>query len=190
MKYLALKSSVAGANSYSNQLIDYAISKLGQNVEVLDLAKKPLPIFDEVAAKAWYNAPETEQEKSILALSDALIAKVKEVDHLIIGAPMYNFGIPVQLKSYFDLIARPNITFRYTAQGLEGLVQGKKATVIVSAGGVYDESNLVTQYVRTFLGFIGITDVQFVYVQGVGAGGEVAQKAVKDAQAKLDSIFA
>lgn len=188
---LVLKSSILGENSQSNHLADYAIEKLqGNHIVVRDLGKDQLPHFDAVAATAVRGEPKTEQEKQLLALSDELVAELKNADTIIIGAPMYNLNIPTQLKTYFDFIARPRVTFQYTANGPEGLVTGKKAIVLCAFGGLYDEENIVTQYMKTILGFIGVTDVQFVYAQGIGFGPEAIEKAQHSAKVKINDILA
>ena len=98
---------------------------------------------------------------------------------------MYNLGIPTQLKSYFDFIARPRVTFQYTANGPEGLLQGKKVIVLASFGGMYDENNNVTNYLKAILGFVGIADVQFAYAKGIGLGAEAIEKAQRQQEIKL-----
>ena len=111
---LVLKSSILADNSQTNQLSDYLVSKLGDNnnIVVRDLAKKPLPHFDATAATAVRGQPSTEAENALLALSDELVAEIQKADLVVINAPMYNFNIPTQLKSYFDFIARPRVTFQ------------------------------------------------------------------------------
>ncbi|SQC93347.1 FMN-dependent NADH-azoreductase [Cedecea neteri] len=105
---------------------------------------------------------------------------------------MYNFNIPTQLKNYFDLVARAGVTFRYTEKGPEGLVTGKRALVVTSRG--WDPqrhpTDLLVPYLNVFLGFIGITDVNYVFAEGFGYGPEVAAKAQTDAKAAIDSIVA
>jgi len=103
---------------------------------------------------------------------------------------MYNFNISTQLKNYIDFIARAGVTFRYTEQGPEGLVKGKRALVLTSRGGIHKDtpSDLVTPYLKLMLGFIGITDVEFVFAEGIGYGPEVAQKALQDAKAQLTQL--
>ena len=187
---LVLKSSISGNNSQTNQLVDYAVDKLqGNNIIVRDLSQQPLPYFDTVAAIAVRGEPKTIEEKQLLALSDELIEELKNAQTLIIGAPMYNLNIPTQLKSYFDFIARPSVTFQYTAKGPEGLLKGKKVIVLCAFGGLYDEENLVTQYMKSILGFIGITDVQFVYAQGIGLGAEAIEKAQSSAKNKINELI-
>ncbi|HCJ8170214.1 TPA: FMN-dependent NADH-azoreductase, partial [Escherichia coli] len=138
------------------------------------------------------DAPLTPRQQEALALSDELIAELKAHDVIVIAAPMYNFNISTQLKNYFDLVARAGVTFRYTENGPEGLVTGKKAIVITSRGGIHKDgpTDLVTPYLSTFLGFIGITDVNFVFAEGFAYGPEMAAKAQSDAKAAIDSIVA
>ncbi|PJG84042.1 FMN-dependent NADH-azoreductase [Caviibacterium pharyngocola] len=188
---LVLKSSILADNSQTNQLSDYFVSKL-QNANVVerDLAANPLPYFDGVTANALRGEPKTEQELALVALSDQLVAELKNADTIVINAPMYNFNIPTQLKSYIDFIARPRVTFQYGANGAEGLVTGKKAIVLAAFGGIHQgqATDLVTPYLKTFLGFIGITDVQFVYAEAIGFGPEAIEKAQTAAKAKIDQI--
>ena len=137
---LVLKSSISGNNAQTNQLADYVIEKLqGNNIVIRDLAQQPLPYFDATAATAVRGEPKNDEEKQLLALSDELVSELKNAETLVIGAPMYNLGIPTQLKTYFDFIARPRVTFQYTANGPEGLLKGKKAIVLCAFGGLYDE---------------------------------------------------
>lgn len=188
---LVLKSSILADNSQTNQLSDYFVSKLAdKNVVIRDLAANPLPHFDATAATALRGQPTSAEENALLALSDELVAEIKKADTLIINAPMYNFHIPTQLKSYFDFIARPRVTFQYTEKGPEGLLKGKKAVVLVAFGGFHQNqpTDLVTSYMRTILGFVGITDVQFVYVEGIGFGPEAIEKAQVQAKAEIDKI--
>jgi len=187
---LVLKSSILADNSQSNKLADYAIEKLqGNHIVVRDLAQNQLPQFDATAATAVRGEPKTDEEKQLLALSDELVTELKTADVVVIGAPMYNLNIPTQLKAYFDFIARPRVTFQYTENGPQGLLKGKKAIVLCTFGGLYDEKNIVTQYMKAILGFVGITDVQFVYAQGIGYGAEAIEKAQASAKAEIDKIM-
>ncbi|HCN5598926.1 TPA: FMN-dependent NADH-azoreductase, partial [Escherichia coli] len=163
-------------------------------ITVRDLAANPIPVLDGelVGALRPSDAPLTPRQQEALALSDELIAELKAHDVIVIAAPMYNFNISTQLKNYFDLVARAGVTFRYTENGPEGLVTGKKAIVITSRGGIHKDgpTDLVTPYLSTFLGFIGITDVNFVFAEGIAYGPEMAAKAQSDAKAAIDSIVA
>lgn len=188
---LVLKSSILADNSQTNQLSDYFVSKLAdKNVVIRDLAANPLPHFDATAATALRGQPTSAEENALLALSDELVTEIKNADTLIINAPMYNFHIPTQLKSYFDFIARPRVTFQYSEKGPEGLLKGKKAVVLVAFGGFHQNqpTDLVTSYMKAILGFVGITDVQFVYMEGIGFGPEAVEKAQAQAKAEIDKI--
>lgn len=188
---LVLKSSILGANSQTNQLSDYFINKLTKaNIVQRDLSANPLPHFDSTATTALRGQPTTDEENALLALSDELVSEIKNADVIVINAPMYNFSVPTQLKSYFDFIARPRVTFQYTEKGPEGLLTGKKAVVLAAVGGFHQNqpTDLVTAYVKTILGFIGITDVQFVYVEGIGFGPEAVVKAQNQAKVEIDKI--
>ena len=188
---LVLKSSILADNSQTNQLSDYFVSKLAdKNVVIRDLAANPLPHFDATAATALRGQPTSAEENALLALSDELVAEIKKADTLIINTPMYNFHIPTQLKSYFDFIARPRVTFQYSEKGPEGLLKGKKAVVLAAFGGFHQNqpTDLVTSYMKAILGFIGITDVQFVYVEGIGFGPETVEKAQAKAKAEIDKM--
>lgn len=190
---LVLKSSILADNSQTNQLSNYLVSKLNNaNVVERDLAANPLPHFDLTAVSALRGEPQNDQEKALLALSNELVDELKNADTIVINAPMYNFSIPTQLKSYIDFIARPGVTFQYSANGPEGLVKGKKAIVLCAFGGFHQgqPTDTITAYLTTFLGFIGITDVQFVYAEAIGYGPEYIEKAQAGAKAKIDEIVA
>jgi FMN-dependent NADH-azoreductase len=124
--------------------------------------------------------------------SDALIDELRRADVIVIGLPMYNFGAPSSLKAYFDHIARAGVTFRYTPQGPVGLLTGKKVYVFATRGGAYAGTPLDTQttYVRDFLRFIGIDDVEFVYVEGLSLGAEQKDAALAEARDVIDRITA
>ncbi|MGB8666574.1 MAG: FMN-dependent NADH-azoreductase [Serratia inhibens] len=190
-RILVLKSSILGDYSQSGKLVDFFVEQWREahpddTFTVRDLANPTLPELDgEVIG--GFNAgdnPLTPHQKETLALSDELIAELKSHDTLIIGAPMYNFNIPTQLKIYFDLVARAGQTFRYTSEGAEGLVTGKKAIVISSRGGIHADTptDLITPYLKLFLGFIGITDVEFVLAEGFAHGPDAAEKAAQDSR--------
>jgi len=194
-KVLILKSSILADYSQSNLLADFyaeqAIAK-GDTVTVRDLAANPIPVLDGelVGALRPSDVALTERQRDALALSDELIAELQAHDVVVLGAPMYNFNISTQLKTYFDLIARAGVTFRYTETGPEGLVIGKKAIVLSTRGGIHKDTptDLVTPYLALFLGFIGITDVQTILAEGIAYGPEVATKAIEDAKAAIKQI--
>jgi FMN-dependent NADH-azoreductase len=119
-------------------------------------------------------------QHAVVAYSDSLIDELKQADVIVLGLPMYNFGIPSQLKSYFDHIARVGVTFKYTETGPVGLLTGKKAFVFAARGGVYVGTPLDTQtsYVRDFLRFLGIIDVDFVYAEGTQSMGHAERESI------------
>ncbi|MCS2172841.1 FMN-dependent NADH-azoreductase [Scandinavium sp. TWS1a] len=198
-KVLVLKSSILAGYSQSGQLTDYFVEQWAEKhpadqITVRDLAAQPIPVLDGelVGAMRPGDAPLSPRQQEALALSDELIAELQAHDVIVIAAPMYNFNIPTQLKNYFDLVARAGVTFRYTENGPEGLVTGKRAVVVSSRGGIHKDTptDLLAPYMKLFLGFIGITDVNFVFAEGVAYGPEVAAKAQSDAKAAINSLVA
>lgn len=194
-KVLVLKSSILAGYSQSSQLADFYIEQAkaqDKEVTVRDLAANPIPVLDGelVGAMRPSDTPLSPRQQEALDLSDELIAELQAHDEVVIAAPMYNFNIPTQLKNYFDLIARAGVTFRYTEAGPEGLVKGKTAVVISSRGGIHKDTptDLLTPYVKLFLGFIGITDVEFVFAEGIAYGPEVASKATAEAKDAIKQI--
>ncbi|CNK13234.1 azoreductase [Yersinia enterocolitica] len=196
-KVLVLKSSILATYSQSNQLADFFVEQwqaahAGDEITVRDLAAQPIPVLDGelVGALRPSDVALTPRQQEALALSDELIAELQANDVIVMAAPMYNFNIPTQLKNYFDLIARAGVTFRYTEKGPEGLITGKRAIILTSRGGIHKDtpSDLVVPYLRLFLGFIGITDVEFVFAEGIAYGPEVATKAQADAKELLAQV--
>ena len=192
MNILQINSSARSIGSESTRLADAIVDKLKEatpsaQLTRRDLAVTPHPPIDEATLGALFTPAEqrTPAQAARVALDDALIAELLAADVIVIGSPMYNFGITVQLKSWFDAVARAGTTFRYTATGPEGLVSGKKVYVTLARGGFHKEggNDTQTQHLKTFLGFLGMTDVTFVYSEGLGMGPE----AVAIAQAKADA---
>ncbi len=191
-RVLALKSSILGDYSQSSKLLDAYLTKFNQDeLNVRDLAAEPLPVLDFSVATALRATEDlSEEQQKVVALSDELIAEVKAADTLVIAAPMYNFTIPTQLKNWFDLIARAGVTFKYTEAGVQGLIEGKKAVVITTRGGIHKDSatDNVTPYLKTILGFVGITEVEFVYAEALNMGEEPAAKGFESAKSQLEAI--
>jgi FMN-dependent NADH-azoreductase len=141
------------------------------NRDVAEAAPKPI---DQTWIGAAYTPEEalTAEQKAVLAHSEAMIAELVEADEIVIGVAMHNFSIPSTLKLWIDQIARRGKTFSYGANGPEGLLKGKKATILISTGGVYETGtpagamNFVEPYLRAVLGFLGITDITFVTAGG------------------------
>ncbi|EJR0681468.1 FMN-dependent NADH-azoreductase [Vibrio parahaemolyticus] len=191
-RVLALKSSILGDYSQSNKLVEDFIKNVDQDkLTVRDLAANPLPVLDFAVATALRATEDLSQEQQVVVdLSDTLIEEVKAADTLVIAAPMYNFTIPTQLKNWIDLIARAGVTFKYTESGVQGLIEGKKAIVVTTRGGIHKDSptDNVTPYLRTVLGFVGITDVEFVYAEALNMGEDAASKGISEAQSQLATM--
>ncbi|HCG7229989.1 TPA: FMN-dependent NADH-azoreductase [Vibrio parahaemolyticus] len=191
-RVLALKSSILGDYSQSNKLVEDFIKNVDQDkLTVRDLAANPLPVLDFAVATALRATEDLSQEQqAVVDLSDTLIEEVKAADTLVIAAPMYNFTIPTQLKNWIDLIARAGVTFKYTENGVQGLIEGKKAIVVTTRGGIHKDSptDNVTPYLRTVLGFVGIIDVEFVYAEALNMGEDAASKGISDAQSQLATM--
>lgn len=164
---LRIDSSARTEGSISRDLAGKIIDKLGADaVAVRDLAAEPLPQVDAdwIGANFTPKDDRSDAQAAKLALSDALIAEVQAADVLVIGLPIYNFGVPAALKAWADQVARAGLTFRYTENGPVGLLEGKRAIIAVASGGTEAGSpiDFATGYLKHFLGFIGITDVEFV----------------------------
>ena len=169
MTTLQLNTSLFGAGGQSTTLAAEFVARRGGKVIVRDLAKDPVPHLDAERFGAFLAKPEarTAEQQAVVDYSDALIAELREADSIVIGLPMYNFSVPSTLRAYFDHVARAGVTFKYTDKGPVGLLTGKKAYVFVTRGGVYGDDHIHTRYVRDFLAFIGITDIEFVYAEGL-----------------------
>ena len=159
-----------------------------------DLAQEPVPHLNAERFAALLSKPEarTAAQRAVLDYSNALIAELRQADVIVLGLPMYNFGLPSQLKSYFDHIARAGETFRYTQDGPVGLLTGKQAYVFAARGGLYAGTPLDTQtrYVRDFLGFLGIKQVEFVYAEGLAISPERKAAGLAEAAAKIEQLAA
>ena len=199
-KVLVLNSSALGGASVSNQLAQDALIELrtrdpGLIVTVRDLGANPIPHLDSDSATALRGAaPANEAQATAQELSDTLIAELKAADAIVIGAPMYNFGIPSTLKAWFDYVLRAGITFRYTEAGPVGLLEGKRAIIIESRGGYYSEGatkvlDSQEPHLRALLGFVGIKDATFIRVEKLAFGSEARQQALDEARAQLGQLL-
>jgi len=174
-KILVLKSSIMGEGSQTNRLIDVMLEHrkdqgLQDDITIRNLAEMNLPVLDLEIFQALRGAENNNQDiQRIVALSDELIAELKSADLLVVGAPMYNLNVPTQLKNWFDLVARARQTFRYTETYPQGLVEGVKAVVVSSRGGIHvgQDTEAVTPYLKAVLGLMGIHDVDFIYAEGL-----------------------
>jgi FMN-dependent NADH-azoreductase len=193
---LVLTSSSLGEASVSNELVRDAVSRLRSRDPALqivarDLGSSPVPHLTLDSATALRGGePANAAQEAALALSDELVAELEAADTIVIGAPMYNFGIASTLKAWFDYVLRAGITFRYTESGSEGLLEGKHAIVVESRGGLYSEGPAQAMdsqepHLRTLLGFMGITDVTFVRAEKLAFGAAFRDAAIEAARAQL-----
>jgi FMN-dependent NADH-azoreductase len=160
-----------------------------------DVGREIIPHLTEATVSAIRSLPNTPAGEATRGLSDQLIAELMAADVIVIGAPMYNFGMASTLKTWFDHVLRAGTTFRYTAEGPEGLVKGKRAIVIETRAGLYSEGPAAVMdhqepHIRTLLGFMGITDVSYVRAEKLAFGPEAASQAVAEAIAQLDDLAA
>jgi len=163
-------------------------------VTVRDIGRDPVPHLTAERFQAFLAKPEarTPEQQAVAGFSDTLIDELRRADVILLGLPMYNFGVPSSLKSYFDHVARAGVTFRYTERGPQGLLKGKKVYVFATRGGVHagTAADTETAYVRDFLAFIGIEDVEFVYAEGLAMGDAPKEKALVAARQAIRRIMA
>ena len=182
-KILNIISSVKGDDSYSIKLSNAVLEKIisiypNSRIHTHDLSKSPFPHLEETAFTSFYTPQEkrTHEHKEALLHSDEAIKELMEADILVIGVPLYNFGIPSTLKAWIDHVARSGVTFRYTDGRPEGLVKNKKVYLAIASGGVYSEGpmksyDFTEPYLRAVLGFIGLTDITTFRVEGTVVPG-------------------
>lgn len=187
---LQIDTSARVQGSTSRQLSTRIAAKLGGKITRRDL-NAGVPQIDEtwIAANFTPADQRTEAQTAALALSDSLIAEIMEADVLVIGVPVYNFGVPAALKAWIDQIARTGVTFKYAETGPKGLLSGKRAILAVASGGtkVGSEIDFATGYMRHILGFIGITDVEIIAADALMAD---ADAALAKANAAIDALAA
>jgi len=197
MNILQINSSLNSADGQSSRLAAELVAGLreqnpGASVVVRDLARDPVPHLDAARFQAFIEKPETRNDfqKTVVAYSDALIGELKRADVIVLGLPMYNFGVPSLLKAWIDHIARSGATFKYSEKGPVGLLTGKKAYVTAARGGLYAGTPADTQtgYVRNLLAFLGITNVEFVYAEGLAISPESREKGLAGARAAIGSL--
>lgn len=182
-KILLIDSSPRGNASFSRKLSRAVIEKLkakdpSTSVAKRDLTLKPLPHLEEAHLAAFFSPSEkhTAADKLAVQHSDDVINEISNADVIVLGVPMYNFGIPSGLKAWIDHLARAGKTFKYTEKGPEGLVKGKKVYLAISSGGVYTEGpmkayDFTESYLRAVLGFLGMTDVTTFRAEGLAVPG-------------------
>lgn len=199
MKILQINASARREGANSTKVANRVTERLqaanpGATVTLRDLAANPVPALDEAMLGALFTPAEQRSAEQAAAVAgyDALIAELQAHDAIVLGVPMYNFGVPVQLKTWIDAIARAGVTFRYTENGPEGLLKGKKVYVALARGGIYRDTPADSQvpYLKGVLGFLGMTDVEFIYAEGLAMGPESADKAFAAAEAAIGAVVA
>ncbi|CAN5182269.1 NAD(P)H-dependent oxidoreductase [soil metagenome] len=199
MNILQINSSARVDGSHSTRLANTLVERIQADhpdarLAVRDLARNPHPTLDEAALGALFTPADqrTPAQAARVAQDDALIAEIQAADVIVLGVPMYNFGISAQLKNWIDAIARAQVTFRYTAKGPEGLLKGKKVYVALTRGGLYRNTpnDSQTPYLKTVFGFLGMSDVQFVFAEGLAMGPEAEQNALASALSQIDEVLA
>lgn len=195
MNILIVSSSANGDRSVSNGLVagfvdSVRASNPAAHVVLRDVGANPLPHLTADTVAAIKSEPATDAEHEARALSDALIDELQAADTIVIASPMYNFGMSSTLKAWFDHVLRAGLTFRYTSDGPEGLLKGKKAVVVESRAGFYSEGDAGVMdgqepHIRILLGFMGIDDVTFVRAEKLAFGPEAANDSIESAAAQL-----
>ena len=197
---LQINASINNHNGQSSQLTRQFVAAFHKRhpeakILVRDVAAaEAVPHLDAERFGAFITKPEERSaaQHTVVAYSDDLIDELKQADIIVLGLPMYNFGVPSQLKAYFDHIARAGVTFKYTETGPVGQLTGKKAYVFAARGGIYAGSPLDTQtsYVRDFLRFVGISDVEFVYAEGLAISPQSKEAGLAKALAEIERLAA
>ena len=199
MNILQINASARREGANSTRLANAIVDRLkaanpNAQVTLRDLAVTTHPMLDEAALGALFTPADqrTPEQAARVALDDALIAEIQAHDTIVLGVPMYNFGIPAQLKNWIDAIARAGVTFRYTAAGPEGLLKGKTVYLALARGGLYRDTDKDAQvpYLKNVLGFLGMTDLRLIYAEGLAMGPEAAEKGFAQAEAELEAAFA
>lgn len=199
MNILQINASMRREGANSTLLADRVVARLlrahpGARVTRRDLATAPAPVLDEAGLTALFTPVDQRSaaQAARVAADDALIDELRAHDTLVLGVPMYNFAVPVQLKSWIDAIARAGTTFRYGPNGAQGLITGKTVYLALARGGRYRDSEHDSQvpYLRTVLGFLGMTDLRWIYAEGLAMGPESAGQGFAQAEADLDAAQA
>ena len=198
MNILQINSSARADASHSTRLANDLVAGLRAahpeaTLNVRDVGRHPHPALNEAALQALFTPADQRnpEQAARIALDDALIAEVQAADVLVLAVPMYNFGVPSSLKNWIDAIYRAKVTFKYTETGPVGLLTGKKVLVVTTRGGLHRDTPMDTlvPYVKNALAFLGMTDVRFVYAEGLSMGPEAEQKAFASAAAQIAEVL-
>ena len=196
-KLLQINSSIFADSGQSSRLAERFVEAWRDvhpdgEVVVRDLGRDPVPHLDAARFGAFMAKPadRSPEQAAAAAYSEALIDELRAADVIVLGVPMYNFGIPSALKAYFDHVARAGITFRYTERGPVGLLKGRTVYVFATRGGLYAGTprDSQTTYIRDFLAFLGIDHVHFVYAEGLALSEEKKEAGLAQAHAAIKSL--
>ena len=196
---LQINSSLFSDNGQSSHLANRFVANWRKEhphgkVIVRDLALEPVPHLDAARFAAFVAKPEdrTPKQVALVAYSDRLIEELERAEVVVLALPMYNLGVPSTLKAYFDHLGRAGVSFRYTEKGPVGLLTDKKVYVFATRGGLYagTPGDTQTPYVRQFLGFLGMTDVEFVYAEGLAISQAEKEQSLAAARAQVDRLTA
>ena len=197
MNILIVSSSANGEKSVSNGLVSQFLDSIGPDARIVhrNVGANPLPHLTAETVAAIKSEPTTPAEHEARALSDVLVAELQAADVIVIASPMYNFGMSSTLKAWFDHIARAGVTFRYTSEGPEGLLKGKKTVVIESRAGFYGEGGTPHMdgqepHLRALLGFVGLDDVTYVRAEKLAFGPDAATASIEAAARELNHFAA
>ncbi len=186
---LRIDTSARRSGSISRQLTDAIVAKLAPTKTLTRDLANALPQIDETWVGANFTPADmrTEEQTETLALSDTLIEELSAADTVIIGVPVYNFGVPTALKAWIDLIARAGETFKYTETGPVGLLESKKVYIVMASGGVPVGSPMdyATTYLTQVLNFVGLTDIEIIAADGMATDAEHKLQAANDAVANI-----
>lgn len=191
---LYVKASIFGDQGQSSQLAEQLIADWKEKnpqgeVVTRDLFGDAIPHLDAERFGALISSPDerTSEQQTVVDFSDQLIEEIRQADMLVIGVPMYNFGVPSQMKAWIDHLARAGVTFKYTESGAVGLLEDKPVLLLATRGGQYKDAGADFQipFLTQFLGFIGLTDTRVIYVEGLAMGDELAQQALSAAKQAL-----
>ncbi len=192
---LQINTGLRGPEAHSSRLADKIAARLlsgatGIIHKTRDLSRDPLPHLDHETYCRFAEPPAVENMQRDASLSDQLIAELKDADILVIGAPMYNFMIPSTLKSWIDHVARAGHTFQFGAEGPVGLLENKQVYIALSQGGKFlgTSADLQTPYLTMILGFMGLTQIEFIYAQNLAQGPEAARAGMAEAYRRIEDL--
>ncbi|MBH5321668.1 FMN-dependent NADH-azoreductase [Aurantiacibacter sediminis] len=193
---LHITASIHGDDSVSRDLSNRIVAGSKEQGDVTvterDLSKNDIPFVDadRFAANLSPYAERTPEQQELAAIADTLIEELQAADTIVLGVPIYNFSVPATVKAWADLVARAGTTFEYTPEGPKGKLEGKKAYIAVASGGtpVGSDYDHMTPWLKFFLGFLGITDVEMVAADGIM--GEGREEKIAEAKAKAEKLAA